>query len=87
MAINRYWEFILENRIILIPVLIIGFFVKDTEVIPDRFIPLILLFLRIVFSLWIETYFSDEAVLQNIMVAGMAVMGHRGIPKQLKKTE
>lgn len=80
-------EFILENRLVLIPALIIiGWFVKNIRVIPDKFIPLILLLIGIGFSLWIEMAFTAQAVVQGIMVAGVAVMGYQ-IPKQLKKDE
>lgn len=81
------WEFITENRIIVIPALIIiGYFIKVVKVIPDKLIPIILLLLGIIFSLWIEMAFTAEAVVQGIMVAGAAVLGHQ-IPKQLKKNE
>lgn len=81
------WEFILENRIILIPALIVlGWAVKEIKAIPDKFIPLILLFLGIIFSAWIEMAFTLQAVIQGILVAGTAVMGNQ-IPKQLMKDE
>lgn len=80
-------EFILENRIILIPALIIlGWIVKEIRVIPDKFIPLILLFFGVAFSIWIEMAFSLQAVVQGILAAGTAVMGNQ-IPKQLMKEE
>lgn len=81
------WEFILENRIILIPALIVlGWAVKEIKAIPDKFIPLILLFFGIIFSAWIEMAFTLQAVIQGILVAGTAVMGNQ-IPKQLMKDE
>ena len=53
------WEFILENRIILIPALIVlGWAVKEIKAIPNKFIPLILLFFGIIFSAWIEMAFT-----------------------------
>ena len=81
------WEFILENRVILIPAMvIIGYFVKAVKVIPYKWIPIILLAFGIALSLWIEMAFTAEALVQGIMVAGAAVLGHQ-IPKQLKKDE
>ena len=81
------WEFILENRIILIPALIVlGWAVKEIKAIPNKFIPLILLFFGIIFSAWIEMAFTLQAVIQGILVAGTAVMGNQ-IPKQLMKDE
>ena len=81
------WEFILENRIILIPALIVlGWAVKEIKAIPNKFIPLILLFFGIIFSAWIEMAFTLQAVIQGILVAGTAVMGNQS-PKQLMKDE
>lgn len=78
---------IIENRLILIPALIIiGWVCKQIKVIPDKFIPLILLGLGILFSLLMEWGFSITAVIQGILVAGAAVLGNQ-IPKQLKKDE
>ena len=81
------FEFILDNRIILIPVLIIiGWFIKNTRIIPDKYIPLILLLVSILLSLWVEMGITVQAVIQGILVAGAAVLGHQ-IQKQLQKDE
>jgi hypothetical protein len=78
-------DFVLENRIILIPALIIlGWFAKNVRVIPDKFIPIILLGFGVALSFWMEMAFTAHAVVQGIMVAGVAVLGNQ-IPKQLKK--
>ena len=48
---------IIENRLILIPALIIiGWVCKHIQIIPDKFIPLILLALGIIFSLLIYSF-------------------------------
>ena len=78
---------IIENRLILIPALIIiGWVCKHIQIIPDKFIPLILLALGIIFSLLMEWKFTVSAVIQGVFTAGAAVLGHQ-IPKQLKKDE
>jgi phage holin len=78
---------IIENRLILIPALIIiGWVCKHIQIIPDKFIPLILLALGIIFSLLMEWKFTVSAVIQGVLPAGAAVLGHQ-IPKQLKKDE
>lgn len=80
-AITYVWE----NRIILIPALIIiGWFVKSSKILPDKFIPLILMGLGILLSLWMEMELSVNAVVQGILVAGTAVLGNQ-IPKQIRK--
>ena len=80
-------EYILDNRIILIPVLIIiGQIIRQTKYIPNKFIPLILLIFGIVFSLMIEWNISIQAIIQGILITGAAVLSDQ-IPKQLKKKE
>ena len=79
-------EFITENALIMIPVLnIIGVILKDTEKIPDKFIPLILLGFGIVGSIAVMGL-SPESVVQGILVTGTAVYGNQ-VVKQLKKKE
>ena len=79
-------EFITENALVLIPVLnIIGVILKDTEKIPDKFIPLILLSLGVLGSVAIMGI-SAESVVQGVLVTGTAVYGNQVI-KQLKKKE
>ena len=79
-------EFITENALVLIPVLnIIGVILKDTEKIPDKFIPLILLGFGIVGSIAVMGL-SPESVVQGVLVTGTAVYGNQ-VVKQLKKKE
>ncbi len=80
-------EYILENRLILIPVLIvIGWFIKHTQAITNKWIPLILLVTGVLLSVMIDWRFSVDAVIQGILTAGAAVLGDQ-IPKQLRKDE
>lgn len=79
-------EFITENALIMIPVLnIIGVILKDTEKIPDKFIPLILLVFGVLGSVAIMGI-SPESVVQGVLVTGAAVYGNQ-VVKQLKKKE
>ncbi len=79
-------EFITENALLLIPVLnIIGAIIKNTEKIPDKYIPLILLFFGILGTIAILGL-SPESVVQGILVTGTAVYGNQ-VVKQIKKTE
>ena len=79
--------YIHENRLILIPVLIIlGWIIKRLRFIADKFIPLILLGFGILFSLLLERSFSVQAILQGILITGAAVLGNQ-IPKQLKRNK
>lgn len=79
-------DFITENALLLVPVLnIVGVIIKNTEKIPDKCIPFILLFLGILGAIAILGV-SAESVLQGILVTGTAVYGNQ-IVKQIKKTE
>ncbi len=79
-------DFITENALLLVPVLnIVGVIIKNTEKIPDKYIPFILLFLGILGAIAILGV-SAESVLQGILVTGTAVYGNQ-IVKQIKKTE
>ena len=79
-------EYITENALILIPVLlIIGTIIKRTEKINDKWIPLILLPLGIAGALALGGASVDSAV-QGVLVTGAAVYGNQ-IVKQLKKSE
>lgn len=79
-------EFITENALLLIPVLnIIGAIIKNTEKIPDKYIPIILLFFGILGAVAILGL-SPESVVQGILVTGTAVYGNQ-VVKQIKKSE
>lgn len=69
--------FMLEKALVLIPVLwIIGAIVKKTPVMPDWLIPYILLAIGAVGGL-VTVGVSTEGVIQGILAAGAAVLGHQ----------
>ena len=79
-------SYITENALILVPVLlIIGAIIKGVEVIPNKFIPLLLLPFGIVGAMALGGWTIDSAI-QGVLVAGAAVYGDQ-IVKQLKKDE
>lgn len=78
--------YITENAYILIPaLLIIGQIIKNIKVIPDKWIPLILLPFGVVGAMALGGW-TFEAVLQGILVTGVTVYGNQ-IYKQLSKKE
>lgn len=78
-------NYITENALILIPVLlIIGAILKNTERIKDKYIPVILLPIGVALSVWIIKGFSADSVIQGILVTGAAVYGNQLI-KQISK--
>lgn len=82
----EFLNYIIENALILIPALvIIGQIIKNIEVIPDKYIPLILLVFGIGGAIAIIGV-SVDAIIQGVLVTGAAVYGNQ-IVKQLKKSE
>lgn len=80
-------NYIIENRLILIPVLyIIGEFIKRTEYVKDKMIPSILLFIGIIFSVLMGGDTVINNVIQGILVAGATVLGNQMI-KQVGKED
>ncbi|MGN0520295.1 MAG: phage holin family protein [Candidatus Fimenecus sp.] len=76
--------YIVDRALILIPVLnILGMILKNTEKIPDKFIPLILLVFGMLGAVALSG-FSADSVVQGVLVTGAAVYGNQ-IVKQLKK--
>lgn len=76
-------NYITENALILVPVLLIlGQIVKNIKVIPDKFIPLILLPFGVVGAMALGGWTVQSAI-QGILVTGCAVYGNQ-IYKQLK---
>ena len=76
-------EYIVENALVLITVLnVIGMIIKNTEKIPDKYIPLILLVFGILGTVAILGL-SPHSVVQGVLVTGAAVYGNQ-IVKQLK---
>lgn len=76
-------EYIVENALVLVPVLnVIGMIVKNTEKIPDKYIPLILLFFGVVGTVAILGL-TPHSVVQGVLVTGVAVYGNQ-VVKQLK---
>lgn len=79
-------EFLLEEALILIPVLlIVGKLLKRTPSIKDWLIPYVLLVLGVALSLLVMGLHVD-AVVQGVLVTGAAVFGHQ-LLKQVKTKE
>ena len=76
--------YITENALVLVPVLIIiGQIIKNIQLIPDKYIPLILLPFGVVGAMALGGWTLESAI-QGILVTGTAVYGNQ-IYKQLAK--
>ena len=70
-----FLNYIVGNKLILIPVLyIIGYIIKNTRVIRNKFIPLLLLLIGIVLSVLMGGDTVINNVVQGILVTGATVM-------------
>ena len=80
-------EFITQEAYIMIPVLwVLGFIIKNTELIKDKYIPLILLAVSLLLSPWMLGGYNAQNVIQAILVAGGAVLADN-LYRQSKKEE
>lgn len=82
---NDFISYITDKAIILVPALyILGMILKGTERFPDKYIPVILLPIGIVFSVWLAG-FSVDSVIQGILVTGASVYINQLIKQGQKK--
>lgn len=81
-----FMNYIMDNRTILIPVLyILGYIIKNSKTIKNKYIPLILLFTGIILSIMMGGVLINN-IIQGILVSGATVMGDQ-IIKQSNKLE
>jgi hypothetical protein len=79
-------KFVIEQALILIPVLyVIGYIIKNTEKVKDKYIPVILVIFGIIFSNLLLGW-GINSTIQGILVAGVTVLGNQ-IIKQNDKDE
>ncbi|NIK10935.1 phage holin family protein [Alkalibacillus almallahensis] len=79
-------DYVVEKALILIPVLmILGKMIKQMEIVPNKFIPAILLAIGLGLSLFLLGL-NVDAVVQGVLITGAAVFGHQAL-KQIKKTK
>lgn len=70
-----FLNYITDNRLILIPVLyIIGYIVKNTNLIRNKYIPLILLASGIALSVAMSGNTIVDNIIQGILVTGATVL-------------
>ena len=78
-------DYILDNALILIPVIyVIGAILKGTELIKDKYIPVILLPIGIVLGMLIVG-FTVNGFIQGVLVTGVAVYANQLVKQALKE--
>ena len=67
-------NYIVEDGLILIPVLyVIGYIIKHTNILSNRWIPLVLLVIGILFSIFLLNDPIIDRVIQGVLIAGVTV--------------
>ncbi len=81
-----FMEYIMTEKLILIPALyVVGFFITNTALIRNKFIPIILLGLGIIFSILMGGDTIINNVIQGILVAGATVLTNQVIKQSTKE--
>ena len=79
-----FMNYIAENVLVLIPVIyIIGMFLKGLKGVSDKYIPFVLMFISIAFSVAMLGL-NVDSIIQGILIAGATVLSNQLI-KQSKK--
>lgn len=78
-------DYILDNALILIPAIyVIGAILKGTELVKDKYIPVILLPIGIALGM-ILVGFNVNGFIQGVLVTGVAVYANQLVKQTLKK--
>ena len=78
-------DYILDNALILIPAIyVIGAILKGTELVKDKYIPVILLPIGIVLGMLIVG-FTVNGFIQGVLVTGVAVYANQLVKQTLKE--
>ena len=82
----EFFDYISDNALVLIPVIyIVGMFLKGLEGVSDKYIPFVLMFVSIAFSVAMLGL-NVDSIIQGILIAGATVLSNQLI-KQSKKDE
>ena len=78
-------DYILDNALILIPVIyVVGAILKGTELIKDKYIPVILLPIGVILAMLLVG-FNVNGFIQGILVTGVAVYANQLVKQALKE--
>lgn len=78
-------DYIMDNALILIPVIyVIGAILKGTELVKDKYIPVILLPIGIALGM-ILVGFNVNGFIQGVLVTGVAVYANQLVKQALKE--
>ena len=67
-------NYIVEDGLILIPVLyVIGYIIKHTNILNNRWIPLVLLLISVIFSIFLLNDPIVDRIIQGVLISGVTV--------------
>lgn len=78
-------NYVVQEGLVMIPVLfIIGEIVKSTELLSNKWIPLVILVISIGFTPLVLGAYTAENIVQAVLVAGVTVFGNELIKQSSK---
>ncbi|MGH2078777.1 phage holin family protein [Aerococcus urinaeequi] len=78
-------NYVVQEGLVMIPVLfIIGEIVKGTELLSNKWIPLVVLVISVVFTPLVLGTYTPDNVVQAVLVAGVTVFGNELIKQSSK---
>ncbi len=81
-----FLNYIMESKLILVPALyILGYIIKNTSLISNKFIPVILLVVGIILSVLMGGDTIMNNIVQGILVAGATVMTDQMVKQSAKE--
>ena len=80
----EFLNYISDNALVLIPVIyIVGMFLKGLEGVSDKYIPFVLMFISIAFSVAMLGL-NVDSIIQGILIAETTVLSNQLIKKKKK---
>ena len=78
-------DYILDNALILIPAIyVIGAILKGTELVKDKYIPVLLLPIGVILAMLLVG-FNVNGFIQGVLVTGVAVYANQLVKQTLKE--
>lgn len=79
-------NYVVQEGLVMIPVLfIIGEIVKGTELLSNKWIPLVVLVISVAFTPLVLGTYTAENIVQAVLVAGVTVFGNELIKQSSKE--
>lgn len=80
-------DYVVQEGLVMVPALfIIGEIIKDTELLSNKWIPLVILIISVGFTPLLLGAYTADNIVQAVLVAGVTVFGNELI-KQSSKGE